>query len=72
MNGRCLMLLTIQIFLYGVFIDFMCILMYEKYSIIYEFLYHMKMVLARLKIVTLKERITAFVMTMVLMQIKHG
>ena len=72
MNGRYLMPLTFQIFLYGVFIDFMRILMYEKYSIIYEFLYHMKMVLARLKIVTLKERITAFVMTMVLMQIKHG
>ena len=72
MNGRYLMPLTFQIFLYGVFIDFMRILMYEKYSIIYEFLYHMKMVLARLKIVTLKEPITAFVMTMVLMQIKHG
>ena len=36
------------------------------------FLYHMKMVSARLKMLTLKVHITVSVMTMALMQMKHG
>ena len=39
---------------------------------IYAFLYHMKMVSARLEILTLRVIITVFVMTMALMKMKHG
>ena len=38
---------------------------------IHIFLFHMKMVLAGLKILTLKVRVTIIVVTMVLMQQKH-
>ena len=39
---------------------------------IWAFSYHIKMVLARLKFLTLRVRITVFVMTMALMRTKHG
>ena len=39
---------------------------------IWAFLYHMKMVSARLKMPTLKVQITTSVMTMALMRMKHG
>ena len=38
----------------------------------WAFLYHMKMVSVRLKMLTFKAPITAFVMTTALMQMKHG
>ena len=39
---------------------------------IYAFLYHLKMISVRLKMLILKVHVTAPVMTMVLMQMKHG
>ena len=39
---------------------------------IWAFLYHMKMVSARLKMPALKVQITTSVMTMALMRMKHG
>ena len=50
----------------------MYIFIYDQYCIIYTFLYHMKMVSARLKMLILKVDITVSKMTMALMQIKHG
>ena len=63
---------TIQTYLYTVFIDFMCIFMYDKYSMTWVLLCRMKTVLAKLQMLTLTVHITVSVMNMALMGMKHG
>ena len=52
-------ILTIQIHLYAVFVNFMCIFMYERYCIIQVFHWHIRIVLARLRVLTIKVHVTA-------------
>ena len=46
--------------------------MYDLNCFVYVFLFHLRIVLRKLKVLTLKVHISVFVMIIVLMQMKHG